>query len=86
MREREGKVSAISVMVNTFSIIVFYYYSNVKGEATENSTFFKESTPHSRTYELRGHGKKKHVRNQRRTNTSQCPTKTSLRLIVMTVL
>ena len=34
------------------------------GEVSEKSTFFKELTSHSRTYELRGQGGKKNLQNQ----------------------
>ena len=40
--------------------------------------FFKELTPRSRTYELRGQGekRKKKITKSQPTNTSHCPTKT----------
>ena len=41
----------------------------------EKSTFFKELTPHLRTYELHNQGGKKCTKS-RQTNTSHCPTKT----------
>ena len=41
----------------------------------KKSTFFKELTPRSQTYELRSQGEKKMY--QIKTNTSHCPTKTN---------
>ena len=39
--------------------------SKFKGQVGQKSTFFKELTPHSRTYELRGQGEKKNsIQNQ----------------------
>ena len=46
----------------------------LRGRVSEKSTFFKELTPRSRTYELRGQGKR--CTKSRQTNTSHCPTKT----------
>ena len=47
----------------------------LRGQTTEKSTFLK-LTPRSRTYELRGQGKKK-AYTKSKTNTSHCPTKTN---------
>ena len=64
----------------TFMKMVFFCFcftGNLRGQTMEKSTFFfKELTPHSQTCELRGQGEKKHIQNQRQTNTSHCPTKT----------
>ena len=56
-----------------------FIIKSLKGAGNGKSTFFKELTPRSRTYELGGQAgekKKKHIQNQRQTNTSHSPTKT----------
>ena len=49
------------------------------GEGNGKIDIFKELTPHSRTYKLRGQGGKKVNTKSRHTHTSHCPTKTILK-------
>ena len=61
-----------SVYGNSFS-----KFSRLRGRGiSKKSTFFKESPPRSRTYELCDQEKKKEMNKIKTKNTSHCPTKT----------